>query len=136
MESMSNTVVPRPVIPDISHTDALPNRIPRNLTPAQDKAFKQVMRHQEHPDLPIDAPLAHWFNRYMPPNPAAHPVHYYDELRANLVTRKARVDTLMALHARGEKHTQQWPRLCQAAEQAQKACIAATTKHRLDIEAH
>ncbi|KAJ7478929.1 hypothetical protein FB451DRAFT_1172061 [Mycena latifolia] len=137
-ETMPEAVSPGPVVPQISHNNAAPNRdlIPMNLTAAQDKAFKrEVMRHLDHSDVPIDGPLTNWLDRYMPTKRAPHPTPYFERLRANLVARKARVDALMALHARGDKHGRRWPRLRQIAEEEQKARHAAASKRKADVQA-
>ncbi|KAJ7430927.1 hypothetical protein FB451DRAFT_1422119 [Mycena latifolia] len=135
---MPEAVSPGPVVPQISHNNAVPNHdlIPMNLTAAQDKAFKrEVMRHLDHSNVPINGPLTNWLDRYMPTKRAPQPTPYFERLCANRVARKARVDALMALHSRGDKHGRRWPRLHQIAEEEQKARHAAASKHKADVQA-
>ncbi|KAJ7453818.1 hypothetical protein FB451DRAFT_1408694 [Mycena latifolia] len=111
------------------------NVVINRLADAQDNAFKrEVMRHA---DFPLDHTLSRWLDRYMAAPPAPRPPgpSYSQRLSTSLVARKARVDALMALRARGEKHARRWPRLRQAAEQDQKARRDAETKRRQDIAA-
>ncbi|KAJ6570825.1 hypothetical protein DFH09DRAFT_1079809 [Mycena vulgaris] len=115
----------------------------RALAVAQDKAFKYEALHHDA-SQPVRAPLQRWIKKYRPPmqpitlpQPTAPPRQSFYELkRAELVARKARVDALMALRARGEKEAHlRWPPFRQSREEQQKRQRAADGKHRADEEA-
>ncbi|KAJ6586360.1 hypothetical protein DFH09DRAFT_1308391 [Mycena vulgaris] len=98
----------------------------RALAVAQDKAFKYEALHHDTSQAPITLPQL-----TAPPRQS-----FYKLKRAELVARKARVDALMALRARGEKEAHlRWPRFRQSREEQQKRQRAADGKHRADEEA-